>query len=202
MAALGRQGARWERAPLGGREVPPAAPGLHRPSHLPGRPARRPGHVWRRRPRRRRAARELRSPARQRGTTPARRPPARGAGRRGRAGRGWPRAGAGGWRGSAAAAAPALDGARGAVQGAAHASRGHHVMRRLQHLEHAGLGRAGGQVRAGRPRGAGQALHPAEAAVDALGSREETAMSGQLLSGTSRLPVQAPAQASEVVGSY
>lgn len=39
MTALGRQGALWERAPLGGREVPPAVRGQHLPPRLPSGPA-------------------------------------------------------------------------------------------------------------------------------------------------------------------
>lgn len=173
VAALGRQGALRERAPFRGREVPPAAPGPRRPPCLPGRRARHLGNVGQGRPWRRGAARGLRCPAPWRGAASSWWPPAVGARVGGRAGVGPRRARAGGRR-RGAAAAPVLNGARGAVQGAAHPCCGHHVTRGLQHLEHAGLGRAGGEVRAGWPRGAGQALHPAEAAVDALGGREDT----------------------------
>lgn len=42
VAALGRQGSLWERAPLGSPEVPPEAPRPHLPRCLPGRLARHP----------------------------------------------------------------------------------------------------------------------------------------------------------------
>lgn len=97
------------------------------------------------------------------------RTPALWIGLRDRVGRGGPGAGTGRRWGPPTSTSPVLDGARGAVQGAAHPRSAHHVPGRLQHLQHAGLGRAGCKIRAGLSRGAGQALHPAEAAVDALG---------------------------------
>lgn len=149
--ALGRQGTLRARTPLGGREAPSAGPGP-RPPRLPGPPAQRPGDVGEGGPGRRGAARGLCSlrPS----AAPRRRPQPVGLGSRGGPGVGGhePRL-LGEAAGRRAAAAPALDGAwRG--PGSCSPCRGHHVARRLQHLEHAGLGQAGGEVGAGRARGA------------------------------------------------
>lgn len=64
VAVCGQQGALLERAPLGGREVPPRVPDPHGPPRIPSVPAGCSGHFRQRRPARRWAAGELRGPAR------------------------------------------------------------------------------------------------------------------------------------------